>query len=69
MYSMFLWGTGMLSHTVHKFIVPDPDGSELIRIFLMIRVLKVRIRPFKNLSDLNDGFDKVLEEPDQKRQY
>ena len=27
----------------------------------------IQIRPFINLSDLNDGFDKVLEEPDQKR--
>ena len=33
---------------------------------IQIRVLKVRIwiRPLKNLWDLNDGFDKVLEEPD-----
>ena len=30
--------------------------------------LKVRIRPFINLCDLNDGCEKVLEEPDQKRQ-
>ena len=28
---------------------------------------KVRIRPFINLRKLNDGSDKVLEEPDQKR--
>ena len=34
---------------------------------IWIRVLKVRIRPFINLSDLNYGYDKVLEEPDQKR--
>ena len=30
---------------------------------------KSRIRPFINLCDLNDGFDKVLEEPEQKGQY
>ena len=37
---------------------------------IRIRVLKVRIRirPLINLWDLNDGFDKVLEEPDQKGQ-
>ena len=35
---------------------------------IRIRVLKVRIRPFINLCDLNDGFDKVLEVPDQKGQ-
>ena len=29
---------------------------------IRIRVLKVRIRPFINLCDLNDGFDKVLED-------
>ena len=43
----------------------DPDGSGFFAV--RIRVLKVRIRPFINLSDLNDGFGKVLEEPDQKR--
>ena len=40
-------------------------------------VFRIRIRGFKNLDpdpsmdnlqDLNDGFDKVLEKPDQKRQ-
>ena len=38
---------------------------------IRIRVLKVRIRirPFINLCDLNDGFEKVLEEPDQNRQF
>ena len=41
------------------FADPDPGFKSL---------LKVRIRPFINLCDLNDGFDKVLEEPDQKRQ-
>ena len=45
--------------------VSDPDGSGFFAV--RIRVLKVRIRPFINLSDLNDGFGKVLEEPDQKR--
>ena len=30
--------------------------------------LKVRIRPFINLCDLNDGFYKVVEEPDEKGQ-
>ena len=30
---------------------------------------KSRIRPFINLCDLNDGFDKVLEEPEQKGQF
>ena len=30
--------------------------------------LKVRICPLINLWDLNDGFDKILEEPDQKGQ-
>ena len=36
---------------------------------IRIRVLKVRIRipPCINFCDLNDGFDKVLEKPDQKR--
>ena len=45
-------------------------GSGWNRVFspIRIRVLKVRIRPFINLCDLNDGFDKVLEEPDQKGQ-
>ena len=44
--------------------------SGWIRVFspIRIRFLKVRIRPLINLSDLNDDFDKVLEEPDQKRQ-
>ena len=32
------------------------------------RFFKVRIRPLINFWDLNDGFDKVLEEPDQKEQ-
>ena len=46
------------------------SGSGWIRVFstIRIRVLKVRIRPFINLCDPNEGFDKVLEEPDQKRQ-
>ena len=35
----------------------DPDPGLKVRI---------RIRPLINLWDLNDGFDKVLEEPDQK---
>ena len=35
---------------------------------IRIWVLKVRIRPLINLLDLNDGFDKALEEPDQKGQ-
>ena len=26
------------------------------------------IRPFINLCDLKDGFDKIMEEPDRKRQ-
>ena len=30
--------------------------------------LKSPNRPFINLCDINDDFDKVLEEPDQKRQ-
>ena len=38
----------------HVMLDPDPG-------------LKVRIHPFINLCDLNDGFDKVLEKPDQKR--
>ena len=44
-------------------------GSRCIRVYspIRIRVLEVRIRPFINLCDLNDGFDKVLEEPDQKK--
>ena len=37
----------------------DPDPGLKVRI---------RIRPFINLCDLNDGFDKFLKEPDQKRQ-
>ena len=36
----------------HVMLDPDPG-------------LKVRIHPFINLCDLNDGFDKVLEKPDQ----
>ena len=46
------------------------SGTGWIRVFspIRIRILKVRIRLFINLSDLNDGFDKVFEEPDQKRQ-
>ena len=60
---------------------PDPGGKNLkkkpvfrirIRVFspIRIRVLKVRIRsrPFINLWDLNDGYEKVLEEPDQNGQ-
>ena len=45
-------------------------GSGWIQVFslIWIRVLKVRICPLINLWDLNDGFDKVLEEPDQKGQ-
>ena len=45
-------------------------GSGWIWVFspIRIRVLKVQIRPLVNLQDLNDGFDKVLEEPDQKGQ-
>ena len=44
------------------------SGSGWIRVFSpnRIRVLKVQIRPFLNLCDLKDGFDKVLEEPGQK---
>ena len=40
----------------HVMLDPDPG-------------LKVRIHPFINLCDLNDGFDKVLEDTgtDQKR--
>ena len=37
----------------------DPDPSLKVRI---------RIHPFINLCDLNDSFDMVLEEPDQKGQ-
>ena len=46
-------------------------GSRCIRVYspIRIRVLEVRIRPFINLCDLNDGFDKVLEEPEQKGQF
>ena len=46
------------------------SGSRWTRVYSPIWVLKVWIwiRPFKNLCDLNDGFDKVLKEPDQKRQ-
>ena len=45
-------------------------GSDWIRVHspIRIRVLKVWIRPLINLWDLNDGFDKVLKEPDQKGQ-
>ena len=43
----------------------DPGFSP---IQIRIRGLKVRIRPLINFWDLNDGFDKVLEEPDQKQQ-
>ena len=48
------------------------SGSGWIRVFspiwIRIRVLKVRICTLINLWDLNDGFDTVLEEPDQKGQ-
>ena len=40
-------------------------GSGGIRVFSTIRI---RMRPLINLWDLNDGFDKVSEEPDQKGQ-
>ena len=48
---------------------PDPDGSGFF-LPILIRFFKVQIRicPFVNLYDLNDGFDKDLEEPDQKGQ-
>ena len=48
------------------------SGSRWLQVYsqIRIRVLKfrIRIRPFINLCDLNDRFDNVLEEPDQKRQ-
>ena len=31
--------------------------------------VRIRIRPLLTLWDLNDGFDKVLEEPGQKGQF
>ena len=45
------------------------SGSGWFGVFspIQIWVLKVRIRPFINLCDLNDGFfNKFLKEPDQK---
>ena len=68
-------------HSGFSRMDPDPGGKNLqkkpvfrirIRVFspIRIRVLKVRIRsrPFINLWDLNDGYEKVLEEPDQNGQ-
>ena len=50
--------------------VSDPDGTGVFFSPIRIRVLKVwiRIHPLINSWDLNDGFDKFLEEPDQKGQ-
>ena len=45
----------------------DPGFFSPIRIRMDLGLkVRIQIRPFINLCDLNDGFYKVLEQPDQK---